>query len=110
MKISGKVLARVEWPAATLFSRITNTTTKLHTPCNVKWSNPLRFDPNDPMSDKCVHFTAFAQGTVYVVFASIPTKKQTWYYVEISTNGVVVYKVRIHTISTVICSFLIYYI
>ena len=58
--LKGKVLARVEWPASTLFSRMTDTTTRLHTPCNVKWTNPFRFDPNDSMQDKCVHFTAFA--------------------------------------------------
>jgi hypothetical protein len=78
---------------------MTNTTTRLHTPCNVKWSNPFRFDPNDDKHDKCVHFTAFARGTVYIVFSSIPTNKETWYSIEISTNGVVVYKVRIHPIS-----------
>ena len=89
----GKVLARVEWPATTLFSRMSDATTRLHTPCNVKWTNPFRFDPHDSMQDKCVHFTAFAQGTVYIVFASIPTKKDTWYSIEISKNGVIVYKV-----------------
>ena len=29
---------------------------------------------------------------MYIVFASIPTKKDTWYTIEISKNGVIVYK------------------
>ena len=91
--ILGKALARVEWPASTLFSRMTRDTTTLHTPCNVEWSNPFRFDPNDQSNDKCVHFTAFAKGTVYIIFSSIPTKKETWYFIEISQYGVVIYKV-----------------
>ncbi|CAB4028430.1 Hypothetical predicted protein, partial [Paramuricea clavata] len=64
-------------------------------PCNIwkmQWSNPFRFDPNDANRDKCVHFSAFAQGTVYIIFSSIPTNKGTWYSIEISTYGVVVYK------------------
>ena len=85
----GSLIARVEWPAKHIF--------QLHKvigylPCNVKWSNVLRFDPSNA-EGKCLHFTASSQGTVFVIFAAVPNNKDTWYYVQISPYGVGIFKV-----------------
>lgn len=60
-------------------------------PCNVKWSNALRFDPSG--EGRCLHFTASTKGTVFVIFSVIPKDKDTWYYVQISPYGVGIFKV-----------------
>ena len=63
-------------------------------PCNVKWSNALRFDPTTT-GGRCLHFTASSAGDIFVVFATIPSQRQTWYYVQIGNDKVVIYKVTV---------------
>ena len=83
------LVAHAEWPAKNIF--------QLHTvvgylPCNVKWSNALRFDPSNK-EGKCLHFTASSKGTVFVIFTIIPNDKDTWCYVQISPYRVGIFKV-----------------
>ena len=60
--------------------------------CNVKWSNALRLDPTTG-GGRCLQFTASSAGDFFVVFATLPTKPSTWYYVRIGTEEVAIYKV-----------------
>ena len=85
----GRLFARVEWPASHVF-RYEDVVGYL--PCNVKWSNALRFDPSDT-AGKCLHFTVVSEGTLFVVFAAVPNDRDTWYYVQISPYGVGIFKV-----------------
>jgi len=62
-------------------------------PCDIRWSNALRFDPTDG-GGKCLHFTAASEGAIFVVFAALPKDRSTWYYVEITPLKVAIYKVR----------------
>lgn len=62
-------------------------------PCNVKWSNALRFDPTETKG-KCLHFTASSEGNIFVVFATLPIDKTSWYYIEITPQKVAIYKVN----------------
>ncbi|KAI8516797.1 hypothetical protein Bbelb_053780 [Branchiostoma belcheri] len=59
-------------------------------PCSIQWTNAHRFDPTD--GGKCIHFTAASEGDIFVVFASIPQTHETWIYVQISPEGVALYK------------------
>ncbi|XP_078696303.1 uncharacterized protein LOC144924689 isoform X2 [Branchiostoma floridae x Branchiostoma belcheri] len=59
-------------------------------PCSIHWSNAHRFDPTD--GGKCIHFTAASEGDIFVVFASIPQNHETWIYIQISPEGVALYK------------------
>eukprot|EP00058_Branchiostoma_floridae_P014109 XP_002599597.1 hypothetical protein BRAFLDRAFT_77695 [Branchiostoma floridae] len=59
-------------------------------PCSLYWSNAHRFDPTD--GGKCIHFTAASEGDIFVVFASIPQNHETWVYIQISPEGVALYK------------------
>ena len=61
-------------------------------PCNVKWSNALRFDPTETKG-KCLHFTASSEGSIFVVFATLPVDKTSWYYIAITPQKVAIYKV-----------------
>ena len=85
----GRLFAHVEWPQSHVF-RFEDTVGYL--PCNVKWSNALRFDPSNT-EGKCLHFTAVSEGTIFVIFAAVPNDRETWYYVEISPYGVGIFKV-----------------
>ncbi|XP_031555977.1 uncharacterized protein LOC116292765 [Actinia tenebrosa] len=101
--LKGKQLARAQWPVQEVFqerggSKVQNPIG--HLPCNVHWSNGLRFDPSD-RGGKCLHFTASTKGTLYVVFSAVPSNKDTWYYVEIAPFGVGIYKGRRLKVSTV---------
>ena len=87
----GSLIAHAEWPADHIFQM---DTVIGYLPCNVKWSNALRFDPSNK-EGKCLHFTASSKGTVFVIFAAVPNNKDTWYYVQISTYGVGIFKVRL---------------
>lgn len=58
-------------------------------PCNVKWLNSHRLDPAKTVN--CIHFTAATEGDLFVVFSSIPRDHTTWYYLQISTEGVSFY-------------------
>ncbi|KAI8509176.1 Galectin-3-binding protein [Branchiostoma belcheri] len=61
-----------------------------HVPCNMQWSNAHRIDPTN--GGKCIHFTAASEGDIFVVFAGIPRDHETWLTVEISPDGVALYK------------------
>ena len=82
-------VAHVEWPSEYIFQL---KTVVGYLPCNVKWSNAMRFDPSNK-EGKCLHFTASSKGTVFVIFSTVPVNKDTWYYVQISPNGVGIFKV-----------------
>ncbi|XP_068718689.1 uncharacterized protein [Montipora capricornis] len=92
----GGELARVEWPSDHIFqmSEVVG-----YLPCNVKWSNALRFDPSE--EGRCLHFTASTKGTVFVIFSAIPKDKDTWYYVQISPYGVGIFKSQALKVSSV---------
>ena len=65
-----------------------------YTPLQEKWSNALRFDPTDT-EGKCLHFTASTAGTLFVIFAALPKEPESRYLVEISPEGVYIYKVKL---------------
>ena len=87
----GSLIARVEWPSDHIFQmkKVIG-----YLPCNVEWSNVLRFDPSN-QEGKCLHFAASSKGTVFVIFAAVPNNKNTWYYVQISPSGVGIFKVSL---------------
>ena len=88
--LKGLPVARVYWaPERNIFKR---QSTPAVEPCNVKWSNALRFDPSDK-GGKCLHFTAVTSGDIFVVFSTVPSQRSSWYYVHISTSSVSIYKV-----------------
>lgn len=90
-------LARVDIPSAISDTSTTETVEPQPTsvqPCQIKWSNALRFDPTDN-NGKCLHFTASTVGTIFVVFAALPMDSATRYYVEISPQRVATFKVII---------------
>ncbi|XP_078353427.1 uncharacterized protein LOC144638119 [Oculina patagonica] len=92
----GRLFAHVEWTQdhAFRFQEVVG-----YLPCNVKWSNALRFDPSNTQG-KCLHFTAVSEGTIFVVFAAVPNDRDTWYYVEISPFGVGIFKSQKLEVST----------
>jgi len=61
-------------------------------PCNLKWSNALRLDPTTN-GGRCLLFTASSAGDFFVVFATLPSKPNSWYYVHIGVAKVAIYKV-----------------
>ena len=63
-------------------------------PCNIQWSNAQKFHFPTSTEGKCLRFAAASQGNIYVVFAAVPAKPSTWYYFEISPEGVGILKVR----------------
>ncbi|CAH1802432.1 unnamed protein product [Owenia fusiformis] len=76
---------------------------KVALPCNVKWSNVHSFEPTEKGS--CVKFTAASAGDIFVVFALIPSKKDTWYTVHISSDSAGVYKAnKVQQMETTIIS------
>ena len=92
--MQGALIAHVEWPSEHIFQldKVVG-----YLPCNVKWSNVLRFDPSNE-EGRCLHFAASSTGTVFVIFAAVPNNKDTWYYVQISPYGVGIFKVSIRII------------
>ncbi|KAI8491792.1 hypothetical protein Bbelb_305970 [Branchiostoma belcheri] len=88
--VKGQALARVEYKS--LLKHLSNqqTVTNGDAPCNIKWSNAHRIDPTD--GGKCIHFTAASEGDIFVVFAGIPRNYETWLYIQISPEGVALYK------------------
>ncbi|XP_019634114.1 PREDICTED: uncharacterized protein LOC109477328 [Branchiostoma belcheri] len=88
--VKGQALARVEYKS--LLEHLSNqqTVTNGDAPCNIKWSNAHRIDPTD--GGKCIHFTAASEGDIFVVFAGIPRNYETWLYIQISPEGVALYK------------------
>ena len=94
---SDVLMAHVEWPESRVFEldEVVG-----YLPCNVKWSNAMRFDPTSDAEGKCLQFTASSKGTVFVIFSAIPDDKDTWYYVQISPHGVGIFEVcRLFVIS-----------
>lgn len=90
----GSQLARVYMPTTRSGKRSTSTQPPQSVqPCQVKWSNALRFDPTDTKG-KCLHFTASTVGTLFVVFAALPKDSDSRYYVQISPDKVSTYKVN----------------
>ena len=89
--MKGVKLARTELPYEKANKRSSDTVTAKE-PCQVKWSNALRFDPTDT-EGKCLHFTASSDGTIFVVFAALPKNHKSRYYVEISPDKAAIYKV-----------------
>ena len=87
--IMDSLVAYAEWPTQNIFQL---DTVVGYLPCNVKWSNAMRFDPSNK-EGKCLHFTASSKGTVFVIFAAVPNNEDTWYYVQISPYGVGIFKV-----------------
>ena len=87
---SDLLVAHAEWPESRVFEldEVIG-----YLPCNVKWSNAMRFDPTSDVEGKCIQFTASSKGTVFVIFSAIPDDKDTWYYVQISPHGVGIFKV-----------------
>eukprot|EP00058_Branchiostoma_floridae_P003059 XP_002588547.1 hypothetical protein BRAFLDRAFT_122359 [Branchiostoma floridae] len=87
--IKGREVARAEFKK--LLSHLSKKTDTVgDVPCSIHWSNAHRFDPTN--GGKCIHFTAASEGDIFVVFASIPQNHETWVYIQISPEGVVLYK------------------
>ncbi|XP_078358108.1 uncharacterized protein LOC144642883 isoform X1 [Oculina patagonica] len=91
-ELVGFPLARVNLLYSDSTSPLKRTTqTPTVIPCNVKWSNALRLDPTTT-GGRCLHFTASSAGDIFVVFATVPSRSTTWYYVQIGINKVAIYK------------------
>ena len=88
---NGMSLARVEYKQGALF-KIKQGVGYL--PCNIQWSNVQRSRLSSDAGGKCLRFAAASEGNIYVVFAAVPADPSTWYYVDISSEGVGILKVR----------------
>ncbi len=64
-------------------------------PCNLDWSNAnnRRFGVSMKRG-KCLRFVAASYGDIFVVFATNPHNEWSWYYFQISSYGVALYKVN----------------
>ena len=63
-------------------------------PCQLKWSNNLMMVLPERQDDgKCLKFTAATEGELFVVIATTPSDQNTWYIFQITTKGVIFYKV-----------------
>ncbi|XP_035698852.1 uncharacterized protein LOC118431702 [Branchiostoma floridae] len=60
-------------------------------PCTVKWSNSYQIKPAEA-GGRCLYFVAASSGDIFVVFSAIPRDKSTWYHLQISYQGVALYK------------------
>ncbi|XP_019641419.1 PREDICTED: uncharacterized protein LOC109482960 [Branchiostoma belcheri] len=60
-------------------------------PCSVKWSNSYQIKPAEE-GGRCLYFVAASKGDIFVVFSSIPRDLTTWYHLQISFQGVALYK------------------
>ena len=92
--LAGKELGRAVLDSSISESGASKRETLADPPCNVKWSNALRFDPTEAKG-KCLHFTASSEGNIFVVFATLPIDKTSWYYIKITPQKVAIYKVMI---------------
>ena len=90
--LSGRTLAKIVMEGGDAYGVASKRETLASPPCNVKWSNSLRFDPTDS-NGKCLHFTAATEGSLFVAFSALPKDKSTWYYTEITPERVAIYKV-----------------
>ncbi len=64
-------------------------------PCNLDWStaNSRRFAVSLKRG-KCLRFVASSYGDIFVVFSTNPYNEYTWYFVQISSYGVAIYRVN----------------
>ena len=63
-------------------------------PCNLDWNNANNRRFAVSMKDgKCLRFVAASYGDIFVVFATNPNNEWSWYYFQISSYGIVLYKV-----------------
>lgn len=62
-------------------------------PCHLKWSNNLMMVLSKNDDGKCLKFTAATEGEIFVVIASTPSNQKTWYTLQITTRGVIFYRV-----------------
>jgi hypothetical protein len=64
-------------------------------PCNLNWNNAnnRRF-PVSRKTGKCLRFVAASYGDIFVVFATNPNNEWSWYYFQISSYGVALFKVK----------------
>ncbi|XP_019641283.1 PREDICTED: uncharacterized protein LOC109482870 isoform X1 [Branchiostoma belcheri] len=60
-------------------------------PCSVKWSNSYQIKPAEE-GERCLYFVAASKGDIFVVFSAIPRDMTTWYHLQISFQGVALYK------------------
>eukprot|EP00058_Branchiostoma_floridae_P005316 XP_002590804.1 hypothetical protein BRAFLDRAFT_78220 [Branchiostoma floridae] len=63
----------------------------IEAPCTVKWSNSYQIKPAEE-GGRCLYFVAASSGDIFVVFSAIPRDKTTWYHLQISYQGVTLYK------------------
>ncbi|XP_077994490.1 uncharacterized protein LOC144448211 [Glandiceps talaboti] len=92
--LKGRYVARVEWPIslrnADAVEKIFMNGAVSSLPCNTHWSNVQTFDIMK--GGICIYFSAVSDGSIYIVFASVPKDKTTWYYVEISPSVAAIHK------------------
>jgi hypothetical protein len=64
-------------------------------PCQLKWSNNLMMiiPKNSEDEGKCLKFMASSDGEIFVVIATTPSDQNTWYIFQITTKGVIFYRV-----------------
>ena len=91
--LEGRTLARIDLKADDILALANKREATTNQPCNVKWSNNLRFDPTDS-NGKCLHFSAITEGSIFVAFSALPKDKSSWYYTEITPARAAIYKVR----------------
>lgn len=72
-------------------------------PCNLDWStaNNRRFAVSAKRG-KCLKFIAASYGDIFVVFATNPNNEYSWYYFQISSYGVALYRVSCFTLIIII--------
>ena len=62
-------------------------------PCNLDWSSAnSRHFAISLKHGKCLRFIASSYGDIFVVFATNPNNQNTWYYLQISSYGVTLYR------------------
>ncbi len=63
-------------------------------PCELRWSNNLMMVlPKREDEGKCLRFIAATEGELFVVIATTPSDQNSWYMFQITTKGVVFYRV-----------------
>jgi hypothetical protein len=76
-------------------------------PCQVKWSNNLMMvlPKNTDEDGKCLRFTAATEGELFVIIATTPSDQNTWYIFQITTKGVIFYRVTYFSSNKIILIF-----
>ena len=97
--LAGRTLARVAIETTAVTKAASKREPAANPPCNVKWSNALRFDPTDT-GGKCLYFTAATERNIFVVFSTLPKDKSSWYYTEITPERVAIYKVTVYLLGS----------